>query len=56
MVTLQRFFNNIFLIEKPVLIRFLKIRSEQNQIPVKFGTALVCNKILKVRKSCLWGQ
>ena len=28
-------------------IGFLKINSTQNQLPIRFGTALVCNKILK---------
>jgi hypothetical protein len=38
-------------IQNPVLIGFLKIIDAQNKIPVRFGTALVCNKILKVRNS-----
>ena len=41
--------NSIFLIENSVLVRFLKIIGMQNQLPIGFGTALVCNKISLVR-------
>ena len=36
---------NIFLIQRPVLIGFLKMIAIQNLLPIVFDTALVCNKI-----------
>ena len=42
---------SIFLIEKPVFNRFLKIIGVQNQLPITFCSDLVCNKILMVRNS-----
>ena len=35
--------------EKPALIEILKIKGVQNQVPIKIGTALVCNHTLKIR-------
>ena len=35
--------NNIFFIEKLVLIRCLQIIDAQNQSPISFATKLVCN-------------
>ena len=40
-------------IENPVFIESLKIIGAQYQFPITFGTALVRNKILKVRNSPL---
>ena len=40
-------------IEDSVLIGFLII-GVQHHLPIGFGTALVCNKILKARISNLW--
>ena len=37
--------NNVFLIETPIFRGF----SVQNQLSISFGTALVCNKISKVK-------
>ena len=35
---------------KRVLFRFFKIVGLQNQLPIGFGTALVCTRVLKVQK------
>ena len=43
--------NSIFLIEKPVFNRFLKINGAQNQLPITFCLYLVCIKTLKARNS-----
>ena len=37
--------NNVFLIETPIFRGF----GVQNQLSISFGTALVCNKISKVK-------
>ena len=37
------------LLNKRVLIRFLKIIGVKNQLPIRFGTASQHNKMLKVR-------
>ena len=42
---------SIFLIEKPVINEFLKIINAQNQLPITFGSDLVCNRTLKARNS-----
>ena len=39
----------IFLIEKLAFNGFLKIIDAQNQLPITFGSDLVCNKTLKAR-------
>ena len=41
------------LIEKPVLIGYLDSKGYgvQNQLPLSFGTALVCDRLLKVKSS-----
>ena len=44
---------SIFLIEKNDLIGFLKIIGVL-QLPIRFSTISACNKILKVRYSCVW--
>ena len=41
---------SIFLIEKPVCNRFLKIISLQNQLPITFYSDILYNKTLKARK------
>ena len=42
---------SIFLIEKTVFNRFLKIIGVQNQLPIPFCSDLLCNKTLMVRNS-----
>ena len=41
----------IFLIEKPVFNRFLKISGAQNKLPITFCSDLVCKKTFKARNS-----
>ena len=43
--------NSIILIENLVSIGFLRIVVIQNQLPFNFGTASVCNRLLKVRNT-----
>ena len=43
--------NSVFLLQNPILPRFLKNINVQNQLTVSFYKALVCHKVLKVKIS-----
>ena len=49
--THNKMINDIFLIQKPVFTRFLKIIGVQDQLPITFCTTLSFHKLLKVKVS-----